>query len=521
MHGPSDADERRARETASRLGLPYADARTLTIDARALTTLSEASIDRCRAMPIELSQRRLRVATANPSDLTTLDDVARLSGHPITPVVVSHSGLQWLIERHRRSSPDLSALDSAIDTPEPETPGAASNDDHAVIQTVERILRDAIASGASDIHLEPTRSQLNVRLRIDGQLQTRHQLPRSSAEAITARIKHQANLDISERRRPQDGRFRTGHDNQTVDLRVASLPTHHGEKLVLRILPRAENVPELHELALHPGTESALDALIQRPHGMILITGPTGSGKTLTTYAILKRLAIPQRHIITVEDPIEIELPGIVQTQTNPKAGYDFPNALRALLRTDPDIIAIGEIRDRETAQLAIEAALTGHTLLGTTHTQNAPSAVVRLIELGVEPFKLSAALQGVLAQRLVRRVCRHCAEPVVASDPELRWFAAAGIDPEHVRPQRGRGCSGCDQRGTAGRMAIHELLVADPTLLQAVANGEPLARLRTIAEGGGMRSLQRDAAEKAAAGLIPSSEAIAAVDSLAPHPTR
>lgn len=519
MFGPSSAEEQRTRAHAAQLGLPYQLARSLVVNASAVAAVSEATIDRCAALPFAFQGECLMVATSDPQNLHALDDIALLSGHPVSAVVVSSSGVRWLIERHRRSSPDVHALQAALDEGDDASESqaaaiqaqTASVSDHAVVQVVDRILRDAIASGASDIHLEPHREGLWVRLRIDGQLRTRHELPVSSAEAIAARVKMLAHLDVAERRRPQDGRFTSHGDGHAVDLRVASLPTITGEKLVLRVLPRADSVPDLQELAFHDTNLTQLEQLLTQPHGLILITGPTGSGKTLSTFALLRRLATPERHVVTVEDPVEIELPGVVQTQVQPKAGYDFPNALRALLRHDPDVMVVGEVRDRETAQLAVEAALTGHTVIASLHTTDAPGALTRLRELGIEAFKLAASLQGVLAQRLLRRVCAHCAEERIATASERDWFAREGIPQSNLRLRRGRGCSACDGSGSAGRVAIHELLIATPAILAAIAQEQPPAVLRSVAEGSGMRSMRLDAASKAAAGLIPLEEVIAA----------
>jgi type IV pilus assembly protein PilB len=530
VHRSNLTEDQRAQTAAHQHGLRFVEVRSLTVDATAVATVSEATIDRCQALPVGFEGRHLVVATADPHNLQALDDIALMSGHPVLALVVSGTGLRWLIERHRRSTPDVAGLQAVLegndrsDLSIAHGGGAAgeaqdpSIDEHAVVQVVERILRDGIASGASDIHLEPGREQLQVRLRIDGLLRTRLELPALSADAINARVKLLARLDVSEKRRPQDGRFTTRIGGQRVDLRVASLPTIAGEKVVLRVLPRAEGVPDLGDLAFHPTNLAHMLALATQPHGLFLITGPTGSGKTLTTFALLRRLAIPERHVVTVEDPVEIELPGVVQTQVQPKAGYDFPTALRALLRHDPDVIVVGEVRDRETASLAVEAAATGHAVIASLHTQDALGALVRLRDLGIEPFKLAASLRGVLAQRLLRRVCGACAVGEPLGSSERAWFANEGIPPTEVNLRRGAGCKACDMTGTAGRMAVHELLMATPSLLELVAREVPRTELLAVAQGAGMRSLRRDAAEKGAAGSVPFAEVIAVGDAAPPR---
>ena len=521
MYGSNLTEVQLARAAAQQHGLQYAEGRSLAVDPAAVATVSETTIDRCQALPVAFQGRELVVAVADPSDLQALDDIALMSGHPVVALVVSGSGLRWLIERHRRSTADVAGLQAVLDSDDRHEPpsnglssaerggGDESVDEHAVVQVVERILRDGIASGASDIHLEPGEHQLQVRLRIDGLLRTRLELPARSADAINARVKLLARLDVSEKRRPQDGRFTTHASGVRIDLRVASLPTIAGEKVVMRVLPRADGVPDLADIALHPTNLAAMAAIAAEPHGLFLITGPTGSGKTLTTFSLLRRLATPERHVVTVEDPVEIELPGVVQTQVHPKAGYDFPTALRALLRLDPDVIVVGEVRDRETARLAVEAAATGHAVIASLHTQDAVGALIRLRDLGIEPFKLAASLRGALAQRLLRRVCAHCAHDRPASASEVNWFAREGIPAAALQLQQGEGCGACDQTGTSGRMAVHELFVATPALLELVAQAVPQAELRAAAQAAGMRSLRRDAAEKAAAGSLPFSEVV------------
>ncbi len=344
-----------------------------------------------------------------------------------------------------------------------------TSDDAPIIRMLNALLTQAVRDGASDIHIEPYERLSSVRFRIDGRLREVVQPHRALHAALISRLKIMAELDIAERRLPQDGRIGLRIGTRAVDVRVSTLPSAHGERAVLRLLDKSESKLNLQAVGMAGATLERFDALVAQPHGIILATGPTGSGKTTTLYAALSRLDAHASNIMTVEDPIEYELPGIGQTQVNPRIDLDFAKALRAILRQDPDVIMIGEIRDPETAQIAIQASLTGHLVLATLHTNDAVSAITRLTDMGVEPFLLSSSLLGVLAQRLVRRLCTHCG---------------------------GQGCEACAQAGYHGRTGIFELMVADPALRDLIHNRAPEAQIRELARAGGM-TLMRDDGER------------------------
>lgn len=357
----------------------------------------------------------------------------------------------------------------------PATQQATTGEDHVVIRVVDDLLTQAVNMDASDVHLEPGRHRFAVRFRVDGRLLIVSQLPQAAQPALTARLKVMAALDVAERRAPQDGRFRFDVSRPPVDVRVSTLPALHGETVVLRLLKTNAAIPDLDELGFRNNNLTRFLEVLERPHGLVLITGPTGSGKSLTTFSALKRRATPDINACTLEDPVEYEIPGLNQTQVNRKTGLDFASGLRALLRQDPDVLMIGEIRDHETAQMAVRAAMTGHLVIATLHTNDAVTAVSRLLDMGVEAVDLATALSGVLAQRLVRRCCDTC---------------------------RGDGCGHCHGSGLRGRMALHEFLLADRAFRAGVHQGASIDRLRDFAEEGGMESLMEDGHAKVAEGL-------------------
>ncbi len=358
--------------------------------------------------------------------------------------------------------------------------GEEFDDEAPVIRMINAILQEAVTRKASDVHLEPYEQESVVRFRVDGMLRDVAHPPRALHAALISRIKVMSQLDIAEKRLPQDGRMSIRSVNGLLDIRVSTLPTGAGERAVLRLLDKGQARLSLEALGMAQDTLLGLQRMIERPHGIVLVTGPTGSGKTTTLYAALARLDSSSRNIMTVEDPIEYDMPGVSQTQVQPKIGLSFANALRSILRQDPDVIMIGEIRDLETAQIAIQASLTGHLVLATLHTNDAPSAVTRLLDMGVEPFLLSSSLIGVVAQRLVRRVCESCG---------------------------GAGCSECDQTGYRGRLGIFEMLILEEDLRLAIKDRQDASALRRLAHGHGYRSLREDGARLVSAGLTTTQE--------------
>ena len=361
----------------------------------------------------------------DPRNVFALDDLRLMTGREIVPAVAPEKDILKLIERFYASSvTDVDALNKELlalggGSSKEDANNDPNLDDNAVVRTVDTIIREAIVAEASDIHIEPTQDKISVRIRVDGSLREYMVLPKAAGQSVAARIKIMAQLDIAERRVPQDGRIRFRSKNIQVDLRTSTLPVVYGEKVVMRILQKASNIPEIEDLGFSEWNFQRFQDTILKPYGIFLITGPTGSGKSFTTFSALKRMATPDVNVTTIEDPVEYEIPGINQSQVNNAAGMNFARALRAFLRQDPDIIMVGEIRDHETAKIAVEAALTGHLVIGTLHTNDAAGAVTRLEEMGVESFNISAALVGVLAQRLVRRICTKC-KVEAAADPEV-----------------------------------------------------------------------------------------------------
>ncbi|KEF34191.1 ATP-binding protein [Deinococcus sp. RL] len=506
-----------ARSLAAQLGYEYLDPGQNPPDPAVALLIPEATARRYGVVPVRLQGEALIVAMKDPRNVFALDDLKLITGRDIVPAVMAEKDITRLIERYHGNK-DMAALNQKLaaesrarEAKQEDLDLTAGLDDNAVVRVVDQIIREAALQEASDIHIEPTQTALRVRYRIDGVLREQPELPRGSAQSILARIKIMGNLDISERRLPQDGRVRFKKGSIDIDLRLSTLPTVYGEKAVLRLLQKAENIPEVEQLGFSAHNFQRYLDVIEKPNGIFLVTGPTGSGKSFTSFSTLKRIARPEKNTTTIEDPIEYEIPGIVQSQVNTTAGMTFARALRAFLRQDPDIIFVGEIRDTETAKIATEAALTGHLVLATLHTNDAPGAITRLDEMGVEPFNISASVIGVLAQRLVRRVCTECKQPTNADPDVLRRL---GLTEEEVRGaslMRGAGCPRCGGTGYKGRMGIHELMVIDDPLRRAIGAGQTASELRDVAlRESGMKTLRQDGIEKALAGLTTLEEVLA-----------
>ena len=374
-------------------------------------------------------------------------------------------------------------------------------DEQSVVSRVDALLKDAIEHRASDIHLEPMRDELRVRFRIDGVLVDQQSFPVSLSASIIARLKVLANMDSAERRLPQDGKFHAMHDGNEVDIRVSTFPCLHGEKMVVRILDRALQTINLNNLGFEPTMLDAFKRLMQRQSGFFLVTGPTGSGKTTTLYATLSLLHNSEKNIVTLEDPVEYSLLGITQAQINLPVGFTFEKGIRSLVRQDPDIIMVGEIRDKITARIAIEAALTGHLVLSTLHTTDAPSAIMRLMDMGIEPFLINAALSGVLAQRLARKLCSDCRQTRPATAEEKQLLKECGIDMDVV--YEAHGCDACDNLGYRGRVGIFELLEISPELRSLIIKNPQFDEIYSQALADGMKTLVSDGAHKVKEGII------------------
>ncbi|MCX7687410.1 MAG: GspE/PulE family protein [Fimbriimonadales bacterium] len=480
-------DERtRARVLSLMYGVPLLDFQTVTVQPEALALVPREVALRCKAVPIGVQGSQLVVAMADPADIVALDDLRTASGREIAIAVAPRPQIQDALMRYYGLDEDVKTVVQRM--------RAAEEEDTSVIRLVEAVLNRAIADRASDLHIEPMEGNTRVRERIDGVLRQTAEIPRELHEAVVARIKIMSNLDIAEKRAPQDGRIAYRIGGQDYDLRVSTYPSVHGEKVVLRILEKSTERFDLQKLGLEESVLTLLKRIIERPYGMLIVCGPTGSGKTTTLYASLSHLNTPERNIITIEDPVEYQLPGITQANVNPRAGLTFATGLRAILRQDPDVVLVGEIRDRETAVIAVEAALTGHMVFSTLHANEAAGAPGRLIEMGVEPFLLASALVGVLSQRLVRLLCKECREPT-EPDPEL--LARLRLTPQMVQGHKlyaGRGCHRCQFTGYRGRRAIVELMEVNDTIRHHITHHQPTTVIRESAIQNGMVPLYRDA---------------------------
>lgn len=449
-------------------------------------------------LPLREDHDSVEVLAADPWNSELIDDVGFLLEREVSVVVADRDRVEALVRQHYEGKPDATRFPAVATPEEPkdETPLSDTEVEKLagqppVIQFVNRVLRQAIRERASDVHFEPFERELKIRCRVDGALRELAPPPRAWVRPVISRLKVLGNLNIAEHRVPQDGRVRLTLAGRAVDLRISTLPTQFGESVVLRVLDRAAVQLDLAQLTLPPPIERAVQAAIRQPHGIFIVTGPTGSGKTTTLYSCLKELNAPDVKILTVEDPVEYEIDGLMQVPVNHAAELTFARALRSFLRQDPDIVMVGEIRDLETAQIAIQAALTGHLVLSTLHTNDAPGAVTRLTDLGVEPFLLASTLEAVLAQRLVRRICRECRAPVEKGDAE---WVRAGLPVEDLGGRtlyRGRGCPECQGSGYRGRVGVFEFLAVDEPMRESISAGAPLDQLRAQATARGLVPLR------------------------------
>jgi type II secretory ATPase GspE/PulE/Tfp pilus assembly ATPase PilB-like protein len=462
-------------------------------------------VRRCGLEVIRQDDRVLRIRTAGPVDPDLIADLTFLTG--LTLEIEESTGSRVLEGERECATGPRSESRIPIEAPRHlrilTEPVAAAG----TAQRVDGLLKHAASVGASDIHIEPYEHRIRVRMRLDGVLHVVGEIPAPQRDAVTARIKVMSSLDVAEKRRPQDGRFHFAHDGRTIDVRVATLPTGHGEKVVLRLLDSAQVALDLPAVGLAGADLETFSRAISSPHGMIVVTGPTGSGKTTTLYAALAALNREELNILTIEDPVEYDLPGINQTRVRPDIGFSFAEALRSFLRQDPDVIMVGEIRDRETADVAVRAALTGHLVLSTLHTNDAPSAVTRLTDMGVPPYLVAASLRLVVAQRLVRRVCPACSEE--DEIPSVDRTALGTDAPSTYR--RTVGCPACADTGYRGRTALFQLMVVDEDLAARIVADTDSAALRAVAAGAGMRTLRHSGCEAIRAGLTTPSEVLRA----------
>ena len=496
------------RALAAQVGMEFVDLDEYAVDRAAVSMVPAALCRRYAVLPVGLRDGALVLATADPGNVVAVDDVRTVSGMAVIPVVATYDNVLRAIDRFCRADDEMEDLSQAFQEEQaaPETDlsrlGDFVDDDAPIVRYVNLLVTQAITDRASDIHIEPTEHDLRVRYRIDGVLHETQRSPKNIQGGVISRVKIMSDIDIAEKRKPQDGRMSVNHQGRKIDLRVATLPTVWGEKIVMRILDNSTASLDLRDLSFLDHNYETYRESYTKPYGMILVTGPTGSGKSTTLYATLNAVSRPEINVITVEDPVEYRLPGINQVQVNPKAGLTFAAALRSILRSDPDVVLLGEIRDHETAQIAIEAALTGHLVLSTLHTNDAPSAVTRLTEMGIEPFLVGSALDCVVAQRLARRLCPKCKEPYVPTPTELEaarfpWVPGEPL-PELFRPA---GCSACSRTGYKGRLALHEVMrVTEDIERHAVAHSSS-ADIAATAENQGMISLRNDGWHKVALG--------------------
>jgi type IV pilus assembly protein PilB len=499
---------------ADAYGVEAVELASFPVDPTAMNRLPLSLARRHQMLPIAVSDTTISVAVSDPGDVLALDDIRAATGLIVKPMVVTKDDLTRLLDRYTRQTTDLTEAAAQIvadEGPNSSSDGLNSvNEDAPVVRYVNSLLERAITSRASDIHLEPSEFDLKIRLRIDGVLHEVDAVPRGIQSALISRLKILSGLDITERRVPQNGRITKDLNGRSIDLRTATLPTVWGEKVVLRVLDTGGIDLELRKLGFTDYNYARFAQSFRKPHGMVLVTGPTGSGKSTTLYATLGEIARPEVNVITVEDPVEYRMDGINQVQVNPKAGLTFAAVLPAILRSDPDVVLIGEIRDRATAQLAVEAALTGHLVLSTLHTNDAPSAVPRLIEMGIEPFLVGSSLDAVLAQRLSRRLCEWCKEAYEPNEQEL--FASRWPTEELKLPEklwRAVGCRSCAQTGYRGRLAVNEVMPITEEIERLAVAHASASEIKRVAVAEGMVSLRVDGLSKAIQGLTTLEEII------------
>jgi type IV pilus assembly protein PilB len=496
-----------ARATAERFGLHHVDLTRFTPDPTALKLIEAQSARRFGAVPIGFDDGVLLVAMSDPSNVLALDDVKLITGHEIRAVVASRDDMQALIGR-------LSRLDDAIadaveEQEEEELAPVAeireSSDDAPVIKLVKTIIAQAVEDGASDVHFEPDGREMRVRFRVDGVLADSTSIPATMVAGVVSRVKIMADLNIAERRLPQDGRASLTVNGRSVDIRVVTMPSVRGEGAVMRLLDKEQALIGLDSLGMSEANRTRFEEGFTQSYGAVLVTGPTGSGKSTTLYAALHALNAPERNIITIEDPVEYQLAGVNQLQVNPKAGLTFATGLRSILRADPDVIMVGEIRDAETARIAIESALTGHLVLSTLHTNDAPSAITRLNEMEIEPFLSASAIRCVVAQRLARTLCVYCKQRTLVEVAEIE---AAGFHAAFpVEAYEPVGCGRCGGAGYKGRSGLYEVLWLSEEIRRLTVERASSDEIRKVALRQGMQPLRQDGLEKVRQGITSMAE--------------
>ncbi len=517
----SNPDGESIRQRCAAFGIEWLDDLP-NADLDAIGTISADAAVRLRVVPLRIEDRRLLVAMLDPLDISAVDEVSTLTGHPVKRLGVDQNHLSDLLRAHygttaARIAESLADAEGDVGGDLEHNLDAIDADDihrmaeqPTLINLVNLLLMEAIQSRASDVHIEPFENELKVKFRIDGGLAEQQPPPKHLQPALIGRIKIMSGMNIAERYVPQDGHITLRFEGRKVDLRVSTVPTLYGESVVMRILDKSALSLDFETLGMSAALRDAIDLLIAKPHGLVLVTGPTGSGKTTTLYAALSKLYDPRKKIITIEDPVEYELSGINQIPVNPKRGLTFATGLRHILRQDPDVIFVGEIRDGETAEIAIRSALTGHLIFSTLHTNDAMSSIGRLIDMGVEPYLLASVLEGALAQRLGRRLCPHCAERVPMSENVSHRIAPDELALFEGQVWRGAGCSKCNNSGYYGRIGFYEFVRVTPSLRRAVSENQPTTEIaKTIDDS--FESMRTDGMRKAAEGATTIEEVLRA----------
>ncbi len=487
---------------ARQIGLKYIDLANYDIDISASSLIDAEVARRYTLLPIGFEDGRLMIAMADPTNVFALDDVRIMTGMEIEPLVATKEDIISAINRFCRADTDAQLSVEDITEEVSDNGQEVEVDDAPIVKYVNLLITEAVTDRASDVHIEPMDNDVRVRFRIDGVLHEIRRNPKQLHPGVVARIKVMADMNIAEKRVPQDGRASIDMRGKAIDIRVASLPTIHGEKMVLRILDKSASLMSLEELGFRDETMERYKRSFHKPYGTIMVTGPTGSGKTTTLYATLNVLNSIKHNIITVEDPVEYRLPLINQVQVHYKAGLTFASALRSILRCDPDIVMIGEIRDPESAQIAIESALTGHLVLSTLHTNDAPSALTRLLEMGIEPFLIASAVDCVSSQRLTRKLCDRCKE---AYEPDPNFLEKVGFaweDMEEKKLYRAKGCAACNNTGFKGRIGVYEVLEVSENIEKLVSRNAPHVEIAEMARSEGMTTLRQEGFAKVRQGV-------------------
>jgi len=491
---------------ATKFGIEYLDLTQVQLDMSAAGLLSERLCRRYGAIPVRfVDDTTLQVAMIDPANVLVADDLRIMTGYTIVPAIASEEDITGAIGKLNRLDDHVTEASDQVSVGDDEvTDIREMTEEPPIVKLVNSVIAQSVDDAASDIHFEPQAKELMVRFRLDGVLHEVMSVPRRMQNGVISRLKVMADLDIAERRVPQDGRIGLVVGGKPIDMRVATLPTVYGEKIVMRLLDKSNVMLDLADLGFSTKALKRFQRSFTRPYGAILVTGPTGSGKSTTLYATLNIINSPEKNVITVEDPVEYRLGGINQVQVNTKAGMTFAAALRSILRCDPDIVMVGEIRDRETASIAIESALTGHLVLSTLHTNDAPGALSRLTEMGIEPFLTSSAVDCVLAQRLARRLCKECKEPYEPSEEMLKKndFPPEVFDMDKVTLYRPKGCSRCNNTGYKGRLGIYEVMVVSEAIRRLTVERKSADEISRVAQAEGMKNLREDGIDKVLQGL-------------------